>query len=102
MNGLGWEPYRFQINLTAGDWIFSRTNPDGNFPPGTVAEIKWATGQTWAGTVDGDTVSWRIESDTVALIAGGTAFTIWIRYPNAVTSTTDDYPWIVGTCRYIK
>ncbi|MBF6363226.1 hypothetical protein IU447_24220 [Nocardia farcinica] len=102
MNGLGWTPLRYQINLTAGDWIFSRTNPDGVFPPGTAIEIKWGNGETWPGTVDGDTVSWRVESETVALVPQGTPFTIWVRYPNAVTSSTDDYPWVIGTCRYIK
>lgn len=102
MNGLGWEPRRLQINLTAGDWFLELTNSDGALPSGTVIEIEWATGQTWPALIEGDTVSWRVESETVALIPGGTAFTIWVRYPNTATSTTDDFVWIVGTCRYIK
>ncbi|WP_280193543.1 DUF7264 domain-containing protein [Nocardia farcinica] len=99
--GLGWSPHRNHINLyTGADWILERTNPDGIFPPGTSIEIKWENGQTWPGSIDGDTVSWRVESATVALVPDQTEFTIWVRYPNAETSTTDDYPWIIGAARY--
>lgn len=95
---LGWSPIYETIELTNGDWIFARTNPLGAIQPGTAAEIKWDNGVTWPGTVDGATVSWRIESTncTAAIIPDGTPFEIFVRYPNSATSTTDDYVWMHG------
>ncbi|WP_280441183.1 DUF7264 domain-containing protein [Nocardia brasiliensis] len=97
--GIGWRTIRDDIDLTRGDFIASRTNPGGALPPGTTAEIVWATGQTWPATVEGATVSWRVESTAVAAIAAGTAFVMWIHYPNQIASTTDDYEWIKGVAR---
>lgn len=95
--GLGWKPSFDALNLTTGaDWIFERTNSAGPFLPATTAEIVWATGQTWAATISANKISWRVESTVADLIPNKTKFTIWIRYPNGNTSTTDDYPWIVG------
>lgn len=101
--GMGWTPYRNHINLCPGyDWIFSRTKEDGPFTAGTIVEIVWDNGVTWPATIEGDTASWRIEAAAVAAIPDGTGFEIAVRYPNSATSTTDDYPWIIGTCRYLK
>lgn len=93
---IGWNPVVDDIRLTRGDFIMSRTNPLGPLPAGTTAEIEWATGEIWAATILGATVSWRIESEEVDEIDTGTAFTVWVRYPNDATETTDDYEWIVG------
>jgi len=99
--GMGWKAFRDHINLNHGyDWIFSRTNEAGNFPPGTTIEIRWKTGQVWPATVEGDTASWRVEAETVLLVPDGTEFVIAVAYPNAATETTDDYPWIFGHARY--
>ncbi|WP_378735549.1 hypothetical protein [Nocardia brasiliensis] len=96
---MGWRAIRDDIELTRGDFIMSRTNTGGALPPGTSAEIVWANGQTWPATVDGATVAWRVESTVVALVPAGTAFVLWIHYPNQITSTTDDYEWIKGVAR---
>ncbi|MGX6513239.1 LtfC-like domain-containing protein [Rhodococcus sp. SJ-2] len=95
---LGWKPIYENICLNGGDWIFERTNPKGPFVPGMTAEVVWGNTVTWEGTVDGSTLSWRIESEacTPAIIPDGTPFVIWVHYPNNTTSTTDDYPWIRG------
>ncbi|ORL01577.1 LtfC-like domain-containing protein [Prescottella equi] len=95
---LGWSPIDETIELTNGDWIFERTNEAGAIPPDTVIEIKWANGVTWPGEIHGATVRWRVESTacTAALIPDGTAFEIFVRYPNDATSTTDDYVWMGG------
>ncbi|MEU0871664.1 LtfC-like domain-containing protein [Nocardia brasiliensis] len=96
---IGWRTIRDDIELTAGDFIASRTNSGGPLIPGTTAEIVWENGQTWNAIVSGATVSWRVEAATVALVPAGTKFVIWIHYPNSVTSTTDDYEWIKGVAR---
>lgn len=99
---IGWRAIRDNIELTAGDFIVSRTHPGGELPPGTTAEIVWATDPsptTWEATVDGDTVSWHEEQAAVALIPAGTAFVMWIHYPNAETAGTDDYEWVKGVAR---
>lgn len=95
---LGWMPRYDEIALTGGDWIFERTNPAGAFPPETTAEVAWANGITWPAIIDGADIKWRIESDacTPEVIPDGTEFVIWVHYPNATTSTTDDYPWMRG------
>lgn len=96
---INWDPIQENIRLSNGDLIFSLTNPGGPLPVGTTAEIVWGTlpnPTTHAGTVDGDTVSWRVESEDLAAIAHGTPFVIWIHYPNGDTGTTDDYEWYVG------
>lgn len=98
---MGWRPKRVDIELTSGDWIFSRTNTAGDFPPGTTAEIKWANGTTWPATIAGADISWRIEAAQAALIPDGTAFEIFIRYPNATVGggALDDYVWRIGRAR---
>lgn len=96
---IGWTPIYEDIALTRGDFIFSRTRSEGPIPPETVIEIAWANGVTWPGDVDGDTVSWRVESPQVAAVPDGTEFVIWVRYPNSATDTTDDYEWIAGRAR---
>lgn len=99
---IGWRTIRDDIELTAGDFIASRTNPAGPLIPGTTAEIVWATTPTpttWAATIDGATVSWLVQQAAVALIPAGTKFTLWIHYPNAVSGTPDDYEWIKGVAR---
>lgn len=99
---IGWRAIRDDIDLTAGDFIISRTKPDGPLIPGTTAEIVWATSPTpitWTATVSGATVSWRVEAAGVALIPAGTKFVMWIHYPNALTGTTDDYEWVKGVAR---
>lgn len=96
---LNWRPIQEDANLGRGDFICSRINPLGALPPGTVAEIIWdttPTPTTWTAEISGDTVTWREEAEDVADIPHGTPFTAWLRYPNAATSTTDDYEWIVG------
>lgn len=95
---LGWSPTYEDLELNGGDFIFSRTRKAGPFLPGTTAEIEWKNGVTWEATVDGDTVSWRVEAEdcTPEIIPDGTPFVMWIRYPNNVTETTDDYPWKRG------
>lgn len=56
MAGLGWTPYYEDINLRTGyDWIPDPIQSDRMISPDTVAEVKWANGTTWAGSVDGDT-----------------------------------------------
>jgi|GEM_PF-3184084 len=100
--GLGWKPIFDVIELTRGDWIFERSNPAGPFPPATTARVEWASGQNWDGAIAGNVVSWRVESAEADLIADNTDFTIWVRYPNGVTETTDDYPWIYGRARRTK
>ncbi|WP_433592330.1 LtfC-like domain-containing protein [Nocardia sp. CA-145437] len=100
---IGWRAIRDDIELTNGDFIASRTRPGGvPLPAGTTAEIKWATSPsptTWAATIDGATVSWRVEAAGVAAIPAGTKFVMWIHYPNTVTGTTDDYEWVIGVAR---
>ncbi len=99
---IGWRAIRDDIDLTKGDFIMSRTNPAGVLPPGTTAEIVWATTPsptTWTATVDGATVAWRQEAAAVATIPAGTAYVMWIHYPNTVTGTTDDYEWMKGVAR---
>ncbi|WP_154606675.1 LtfC-like domain-containing protein [Rhodococcus sp. AQ5-07] len=93
---MGWIPQFDTIELNEGDWLFERTRDEGPFPAGTIAEIKWANGTTWAGEITADRIAWRIESAIVATIHDRTTFTAWVRYPNGNTGTTDDYPWIVG------
>ncbi len=98
--GLGWKPIYDDINLPLGqDWIFERTRASGPFLPETSAEVRWVTGQVWAGTVEGDTISWRVESTQADAIPSNTRFAIWIHYPNGATGTTDDYAWIEGRAR---
>ncbi|MDV6277606.1 hypothetical protein R3Q06_29370, partial [Rhodococcus erythropolis] len=96
---IGWTPVYEDIALNRGDFIFSRTRSEGPIQPGTVIEIAWANGVNWPGDIDGDTVSWRVESTQVAAVPDGTAFAIWVRYPNSTTETTDDYEWIAGRAR---
>ena len=96
---LGWEPIYEDICLTGGDWIFSRTPYGGEtILAGTTAEVKWENAVTWDAIVSADEVGWRIaaEACTEAIIPHGTAYVVWIHYPNAVTSTQDDYPWMRG------
>lgn len=100
--GLGWKPIFDVIELTRGDWIFERANPAGAFPPDTTARVEWANGQNWDGSISGNVVSWRVESAVADLVQDNTEFTIWVRYPNGDTGTTDDYPWINGRARRTK
>lgn len=98
---INWSPKREDISLHGGDFIVERTKKTGPLPPGTTAEIEWSNAVTWPAVVDGSTVAWRIESEecTPEIIPDGTAFIIWIHYPNTNTDTTDDYPWIHGRAR---
>lgn len=98
---IGWRPIQDNIDLSKGDFIVQRTHPGGPLPPGTAAEIVWATDPptTWTATVEGDTVSWLEQQDAVADIPAGTAFTMWIHYPNADIGGTDDYEWVRGVAR---
>ncbi|WP_054812118.1 LtfC-like domain-containing protein [Nocardia arizonensis] len=99
---IGWRSIRDDIELTGGDFIVSRTHPAGELPPGTTAEIVWATTPsptTWTAVVEDGTVSWREEQAAVALIPAGTRFVMWIHYPNTETETTDDFEWVKGVAR---
>lgn len=98
---IGWRAIQDDIELTNGDFIASRTRPGGALPPGTTAEIVWHTETpiNWAATIDGATVSWRVEAEDVAAVPAGTRFTMWIHYPNAALETTDDFEWIKGVAR---
>ncbi|WP_280442217.1 DUF7264 domain-containing protein [Nocardia brasiliensis] len=99
---IGWRAIRDDIELTNGDFIVTLTHPGGVLPPGTTAEIVWQTTPTpttWPATVEGATVSWRVQQPQVAAIAAGTRFTRWIHYPNPATGTTDDYEWAIGVAR---
>ncbi|MBT2268774.1 LtfC-like domain-containing protein [Rhodococcus erythropolis] len=97
---IGWEPLRDVMSITKGDLIFSRTRSEGPIPTGTVIEIIWDDGPTWLATsIAGNTVGWRIESAELAAIDSGDTFTIWVRYPNGDTETTDDYEWIKGSAQ---
>ncbi len=100
MAGLGWTPYYEDINLRTGqDWILEIPREEGPIAPATVAEVKWANGTTWAGSIDGDTLVFRVESTQADLIPNGTAYILWVRYPNSATSTTDDYQLFAGKAR---
>ncbi len=97
---IGWEPLPDNISLTNGDLIFTRTRDEGPIPGGTVIEIIWDDGPTWPATdITGNAVSWRIEAADHAEVADGQTFTIWVRYQNGATETTDDYEWIKGSAR---
>lgn len=95
---IGWQPHHENIILNGGDCIFSREDERGPLPPGTTAEVRWGNGVVWPGTIDGATASWRVEAEdcTAAIIPRHTPFSIMVAYPNAVTSTTDDYPLTSG------
>lgn len=95
---IGWLPKQELISLNLGDFIYKRTSPKP-LPVGTTAEIQWANDITWSATVDGNTVSWRVESTacTAAIIPHGTGFDMFIRYPNGDTGTDDDFHWKTGT-----
>lgn len=96
---IGWEAEREDIALGGSDLIFSRTSDLGNIPANTVVELIWEGGPMWPASVSGAVASWRLESTAHATIADGTAFTIWVRYPNGLTGTKDDYEWIKGFAR---
>ncbi|MFD3431171.1 LtfC-like domain-containing protein [Nocardia fluminea] len=99
---IGWRPIQDNIDLSNGDFIVERTHPGGPLPPGTTAEIIWdisPTPITWTATVEDAVVSWLVQQADVALIPAGTPFTMWIHYPNAETSGTDDYEWTRGVAR---
>lgn len=100
MAGLGWTPYYEDINLRTGyDWIPDPFQSDRTISPDTIAEVKWANGTTWAGEIDGDTLTFRVEAAQADLIPNGTKYEMRISYPNSATSTTDDYPFFVGKAR---
>lgn len=92
---MGWRPQQDQILLTSGDWLYARRNPTGPFPPGTVIEIHWQTGEVWPGTIAADVVSWQVESAVAAAIAHGTPFEITVAYPRSGGGTVD-YVWRYG------
>jgi hypothetical protein len=94
---MGWTPIRENIALSLGDFIYERTSPNA-VPAGTTAEIVWANSVTWAATVDGNTVSWRVEAQDcdAETIPHGTTFDMFIRYPNPDTETEDDFHWKTG------
>ncbi|MGW5377422.1 LtfC-like domain-containing protein [Nocardia sp. NPDC003999] len=102
---MGWRTVQDPIDLNAGDFIASRTRPGGiPLPPGTTAEIVWETSptpKTWTAVVDGATLSWRVEAEEVADIPTGTAYRLWIHYPNpaAGPGATDDYAFAEGVAR---
>lgn len=97
---IGWEPLPDNISLTNGDLIFTRLRDEGLIPEETAIEIIWDDGPTWPATdISGNAASWRIEAADHAVIEDGDTFTIWVRYPNGTTGTTDDYEWIKGSAR---
>lgn len=94
---IGWTAEFHIINLnTGGVFIFERTVKGAVIPPDTTAEFEWDNGKTWPGTVDGQTISWRITADQIALIPHLTTYTIWITYPNGNAPQPDRYPWYRG------
>lgn len=97
---IGWEPLRDIMSITNGDLIFRRYRDEGPIPAGTVIEIIWDDGPTWPATsIVGNMVGWRIEATELADIDSGDTFTIWVRYPNGDTETTDDHEWIKGSAQ---
>lgn len=94
---INWNPTYETIRLNKGDFIYSRSR-GSLLPAGTTAEIIWANGVTWTATVEGDTVTWRIESTACGpdVIPHNTAFDMFIRYPNPDTGTHDDFHWKTG------
>lgn len=99
---IGWRTIRDDIELHDGDFVARKTHPSGALPPGTTAEIVWATTPTpttWTAEIDGGTVSWLVDAEDVADIPTATRFQMFIHYPNPDTGETDDYEWVRGVAR---
>lgn len=97
----GWEPLSETIILTRNaDFIMSLTNRKGPVPVGTTVRIVLFSGETWQGTVSGDTVSWNVEADITNTIVDRTQFKIYVSYP-AAGGVRDDFVWYRGLIRRV-
>ncbi|WP_406234900.1 hypothetical protein [Nocardia sp. NBC_01009] len=94
---IGWKPIIENLNLNRGDFFYSRTSPTP-LPAGTTAEIVWANAITWPATVDGNTVSWGVESELCGadIIPHTTRFDMFIHYPLDGGAATADFHWKTG------
>jgi len=93
----GWKPIFEILDLNKGDFIYERTARAG-VPADSTAQIIWANDVTWDATVEGNTVSWRVEAEDCGpdVIPHGTAYDMFIRYPNPDTESENDFHWKTG------